>query len=291
METMRYQENKKSGKWPIIFFSMFVVVGGALIVLGIANEDSPQIVGGAREEVQGLVDIYTEDVMANIYEEEEEIDIKDITFDIKDEKVTDSTNQKFTADILLPKLKVMDEEVTDINKEIKDKFTKLYDSLKSEMSTVENSFTFKTTYKYYDNIIGDKRILSITIHQRIVDDNEGTTTTDKVITYNIDLAKCKIVDEADIAIVMFGKEYKTVIKNAIKDYVVNEEIMDEDDFVYALTGLENYYIKDGTFHIIFNESEIVDKKYGVLDIEIEKEDKEDKEDKKTEDAEETSGKE
>lgn len=283
METMRYQENKKSGKWPIIFFSIFVVVGGVLIALGIANEDAPQVVGGVREEVQGLVDIYAEETMANIYDEEEKIDIDEITYEIVDETITDDSNVNFEANIVLPKITVMDEELTDINKEIKDKFSKLFESLKSEMGSVENSFTFKTTYKYYDNVIGDKRILSITIHQRIVDDSEGTTTTDKVVTYNIDLAKCKLVDESDIALVMFGKEYKTIMKNEIKAYVVENEMMEEDKFVYALTGLENYYIKDGVFHIIFNEAELVDKKYKVIDIEIENEDNE-----KLEDAEKSS---
>ena len=45
-------------------------------------------------------------------------------------------------------------------------------------------------------------------------------------------------------------------------------MIDSDKYNYSLTGLENYYIKDGVFHIVFNESEIVDKKYGVIDIEI-----------------------
>ena len=31
---------------------------------------------------------------------------------------------------------------------------------------------------------------------------------------------------------------------------------------------EDFYVKEGIFHIIFNEGELVDKKNGVLDIEI-----------------------
>lgn len=269
METMRYQENKKSGKWPIIAFLIFVIVGSALIVVGIANEDNPQIVGSVREEVQSLVDIYSEETMNKI--EEEKVNIKDITFKIEDETITDETNKNFTANIVLPKVSIMDEELTSINLEIKDKFSKLFESLKSEMTDVKNPFTFKTTYKYYDNIIGDKRILSITIHQRIVDDKVGTTTTDKILTYNIDLSKKDLVDESDMALVMFGKDYKTTMKNAIKNYVVDNNMMEADKYTYALTGLENYYIKEGVFHIIFNEAELVDKKFKVIDIKIEKE--------------------
>ena len=276
METMRYQENKKSGKWPIIAFLIFVIVGSALIVVGIANEDNPQIVGSVREEVQSLVDIYAEETMSEI--KEEKVNIKDITFKVQDEEITDEANKNFTANIKLPKVSVMGEELASINLEIKEKFTKLFDSLKSEMTDVKNSFTFKTTYKYYDNIIGDKRILSITIHQRIVDDKAGSTTTDKILTYNIDLSKKELVDESDMALVMFGKDYKTIMKNAIKNYVVDNNMMEEDKYTYALTGLENYYIKEGVFHIIFNEAELVDKKFKVLDIEIAKP----KEDKKEE---------
>lgn len=267
METMRYQENKKSGKWPIIFFFLFVMIGGGLIVLGIVNEDSPQIVGNAKEEIQGLVDIYATETMADVYEEEK-ININEITFKIDDETVTDNSNKNFGADIVLPKITILDKELTNINNKIKDEFTTLYESLKKEMTSVENSFTFKTTYKYYDNIIGDKRVLSITIYQRIIDDDEGATTTDKVVTYNIDLEKCELIEESNITLSMFGKEYKTIIRNHIKDYVIENKMIESDKFIYALTGLENYYIKDGTFHIIFNESELVDKKYGVLDIEI-----------------------
>ena len=267
METMRYQENKKSGKWPIIAFVLFVIVGGALIYLGIANENNPQIVGSVREEVQSLVDIYAEETIAKV--EEEKISIEDIDFKVKDKTYSNSENKNFKANMVLPRVYVSDEELTQINEDIYSKYIKLFNSLKDEMEDMENSFTFKTSYKYYDNVIGDKRILSITVHQRILDDKEGTTTTDKVETYNIDLEKKEIITESNIATMIFGKEYKTIIKNEIKDYVVENNMIKEEEYVYALTGMENYYIKDEVFHIIFNEGELVDKKYKVVDIEIE----------------------
>ena len=46
--------------------------------------------------------------------------------------------------------------------------------------------------------------------------------------------------------------------------VENKMVSEDDEFVYALTGMENYYIKDEVFHIIFNEGELVDKKYKVV---------------------------
>lgn len=267
METMRYQENRKNGKWPIIAFTLFVIIGGALIYLGIANENNPEIVGSVREEVQSLVDIYSEETMSTI--ENAKKNIEEIEFKIEDESFSNNDNNKFKADIVLPKICVEDDELTGINEQIKSKYVDLFTSLKNEMTSVENKFTFKTSYKYYDNIISDKRILSITVHQRIVDDVEDETTTDKVETYNIDLENRDIIDESTIAINIFGKEYKTIIKSKVKAYVVENNMVNEDDFIYSLTGLENYYIKDGIFHIIFNEGELVDEKFGVLDIEVE----------------------
>lgn len=266
METMRYQENRKNGKGPIIAFGIFVVIGVALIYMGIANENSPEIVGSAREEVQSLVNIYSEQAINSV--DNAIINVNDIKFKIEDEKHSDDSNKKMKADIVVPKIVISGEELSDINTQIKNKYVELFTSLKSEMSSLENNFTFKTTYKYYDNVLSNKRVLSITVHQRIVDDKTGDTTSDKVETYNIDMETKKIVEQFDVAMEMFGKDYKTIIKNEVKNYVVNNKMINEDEFIYSLTGLENYYIKDSTFHIIFNDSELVNKKYGVLDIEI-----------------------
>lgn len=265
METMRYQENKKTSKWPIVAFFLFLFLGGGLVFMAIKTEKSPEVVGGYREEVQGLVDIYSEETMSKI----EPIDrVEDIAFQIVEEKVSDQSNQNFKSAISLPKVLIQGEELTTFNQKIKEQYTGLYASLKEEMKEVENPFTFKTTYKYYDNIVGDKRILSITIHQRIVDDKEKATTTDKIETYNIDLSTKELVEESKIAQTLFGKEYKSFIRNQVRDYVTKNNMMKEEEFVYALTGLENYYMKNGIFHLIFNEAELVDKKYKVLDIEI-----------------------
>lgn len=269
METMRYQENKKNSKWPIFAFLVFVIVGGLLIFIGVANENEPEIIGSAREEVQGLVDIESKETISkNIIDE---TSINDIEFKVEDVKISDKGNSKFKADFILPKITINSEELTEINEEILKKYNSLFTSVRSEMSSVENSFTFKTSYKYYDNVVGDKRILSITVYQRILDDKDGNTTTDKVETYNINLKTKQKIEEKNVAQLMLGKEYKTIIKNSIKKYVLDNKMMNENDFVYAITGLENYYIKENIFHIILNEGELVDKKYGVLDIEVENE--------------------
>ena len=214
METMRYQENKKTSKWPIFAFLSFVIIGGALIYIGISNEDEPEIVGKTRDEVQSLVDIYSKETLSKI--DDENKNIEDIDYLITDEKFVDSSNTKFKADIILPKISIEENELTNLNEEIREKYVSLFKSVKDEMNSAENKFTFKTSYKYYDNTVGDRRILSITIYQRIMDDSEQTTTTDKVETYNIDLKTKELVEEKTVAQILLGKEYKTIIKNINK---------------------------------------------------------------------------
>jgi len=137
------------------------------------------------------------------------------------------------------------------------------------MKSAENKFTYTVTYNKYENVIGDKKILSLTIYQRVIDDASKKSTTNKVESYNIDLSTKKVVEQQDIMLDLFGKEYKSKVNEVIKNYVISKGYISESNYTYTLTGLENYYIKDEKMHILFNEDEIVDKQYGVLDIIIE----------------------
>lgn len=161
------------------------------------------------------------------------------------------------------------EDLSDINSEIEQEYNKRFTSLKEQMKNAENKFTYTVTYNKYENVINDRRILSLTIYQRVIDDASKKSTTNKVESYNIDLVAKKLVEQQDVMLDLFGKEYKTKVNEIIKNYVVNKGYIKESEYIYTLTGLENYYIKDEKMHILFNEDEIVDKKYGVLDITIE----------------------
>lgn len=264
MDTMRYQEHKKSSKLGLISFVTFVVVGGSLVFIGIKNENNPNIIGGVTEEVQSLVDMESsKDTTVSLD------DIGNIKFDVASKNITDSSNSKIKSNITVPVIKIDDVYQTELNDKIEKKYTELFATLKDQLKDVSNSFTFKVSFNNYDNMVKTKRILSITLHQRIIDDEAGSTTTDKVETYNIDLATKETLKVSDVLLLEFGKDYKVIAKNAIKNYVVSNNMMDEKEYTYALSGLENFYVKDGKIHIIFNESELVDEKYGVLDIVIE----------------------
>ncbi len=261
METMRYQETRKSYKGFIIGFFLFIIIGGGVIYLGIREEKTPQVVGKNNEETQSLMNVETTN--------EESIDITSIDVKVDENKITDTENKKMKANITLPVVTINSEELTDINNKINEEYTSRYTSLKKEMESAENNFTYTVTYNTYDNTVGNKRILSITIYQRVIDDATKDTTTDKVETYNIDLVTKKIISQSDVLFDILGKDYNTLLKNSIKNYVVSNSMISEEDFNYTPTGLENFYIKDSKLHIILNENELVDKKYGVIDITIE----------------------
>lgn len=260
METMRYQENKKSYKGAIFGFFAFVIIGSGLIAFAISQEKEPQVVGQkANEEVQSLVDV----------SEENNEDINAITFEVKDEIIKDKENAKIKANITIPQVSIQGEALTQINAKIKGEYTSRFESLKSQLKSAENKFTYTVTYHQYDNVIKDRRILSLTIYQRVLDDASKKTTTDKVESFNIDLATKEIIDAQEIMVEMFGKEYKEKVNNAVKSYIVNKGYQKESEVNYTVTGLENYYIKDEKLHILLNEDEVVEKKYGVLDITVE----------------------
>lgn len=208
-------------------------------------------------ETHGLVDVNSK------------IEISDISYEVKDKVISDKENTKLKGNITIPQVVINGEELSEINSEIEEEYDKRFTSLKEQMKSAENKFTYTVTYNKYENKVGNRKILSLTIYQRVIDDASKKSTTNKVESYNIDLATKEIVDSQNVMIDLFGKEYKTKVNEIIKNYVINKGYIKESEYTYTLTGLENYYIKDEKMHILFNEDELVDKKYGVLDIIIE----------------------
>lgn len=264
METMRYQENKKGYKGVIFGFCTFVIVGGGLVAFGISQEKKPQVVGSnitSNVETQGLVDVPNSS--------EETDSTSNITYEVTEKVISDKENTKLKGNITLPQVTINGKLLAEINSEIENEYKNRFESLKTQMKSAENKFTYKVTYNKYENEIGDMKILSLTIYQRVIDDSSKETTTDKVESYNIDLKTGKLVEESDVMLELYGKEYKEKVNKAIEDYVISKGYAKESEISYTVTGLENYYIKESKLHILLNEDEIVDKKYGVLDITIE----------------------
>ena len=273
METMRYSETRKPSKGPVIGFFTFVVLGCAFIVFGISLENDPLFGNGSSNVVDGLVNIY-EEPLVNIYEEEEVVptisSFEGITYNVADKTFSDKTNKKIKSNITIPVISIDSVNLDDINKKIEEEYTNRFTGFKETMANAENNFTYKVTYKVYENIVGEKKIVSITIWQRTVDDSTGRSVFDKIDTHNIDVVTKEEVKVESAAKLIIGTDYKTKVKNSVKDYVVKNCGVDETTFIYTMSGLESYYIKDNELHIIINSDTIVDKKYGVLDIVISK---------------------
>lgn len=262
METMHYSEKKKSSKGFVIFFFLFVLIGGAIIIFAMSNENEPVVVGSQETNIQRLVDMEKEE------KEETKNKNANITYEVKDVTHNDSSNSKIKSQITVPKITVDGEELTEINSEIDKEYTDIFSKLKDQMKDVDSKYTYIVSYNVYENMVGSDKILSVTIYQRVKDDIAKKNTTEKITSYNIDLAKKEKITEFSVASSILGKDYKSIIKGKVQDYVVEKGMMKESEFTYAITGLEDFYIKDGVFHIIFNEEKLVDKKFGVLDIEV-----------------------
>ena len=126
METMRYQETKKSSKGPIIAFFLFVIIGGALIVLALKSESEPQIIGQNKSDVQNLVDLSSEETVPTI-------NLEDIEYEVEDKKITDQENANIKANITIPVISIGNEKLEELNNKIDDQYTQRYLSLKEQM--------------------------------------------------------------------------------------------------------------------------------------------------------------
>ena len=272
METMKYSEVRKPSKAPVIAFLTFVVLGVSFIIFGVYVEEHNSLFGNG-DTVLGLVDIYDNDNV-EVYKDTEEQVIKtgnfnDITYLVSDKTFSDKSNNKIKSSITIPSISINSVDLVELNLKIEEEYTSKFNGFKETLSNAENSYTYKVTYKVYENIVYEKKIISITVWQRTVDDASGSSVFDKIDTYNIDIETKEEVTVEAIAKDMLGSEYKTKIKNSVKNYVVANCGEDAEKFMYVVSGMESFYIKEGKLHIIINSETIVDKKYGVLDITIE----------------------
>lgn len=268
METIRYTERRKTTKWPAIFVMCFLIIGGCFVAYAIKNEDNPKMLGFAVEptttDMNGLEEV--EPTEAEKLEE-----AMNLNYEIKEVSSIDKSKSNFTGDIHLPTIYVDGKEITDLNLKIQNEYTNRFDTLKSQMSEAEGKYSFNVTYTYHDNIIGVRKVVSILIKQQIIDEESNKVTSEKLTTYNVDLASKNILTQNDVLLDVLGKEYKTILKDSVKDYIISQKLASESEYNYEITGLENFYIKESKFHIVFNtESDnIANKATGVIDIEIE----------------------
>lgn len=198
METMRFRETKKSSyKLQIFSIVLFLAVGSTITYFAICNEKEPVIIGQNQSDITVSSNIDESNALAEI---EEPLESNSGIFEVTDKTISDKTNKKIKANIKLPVITIKDEALTKLNDEIYNKFNDTYKSFKELMKDADNSFTYTVTYKVYDNIIGNKNILSITIHERMIDDSANTESMEKIHSYNINLKDGLVLDQEDVAL-------------------------------------------------------------------------------------------
>ncbi len=259
METMNYNRVKKGSGAGLVMFVLVIVLGTMVVFYGMANEPEAVILGQ-----DALVEVYEEPVIEVVSDNVEELKYKVSNDTIKE------TKGKFKANITLPKVSVNDESLLEINETIKSKFSDRYTSLKNEnATTLENKFTYKVTYKKYETELENgEKLVSFTVYERIIDDSKGIDTMYNLYGYTINVNTKTLLKQEDVAPIILGDNYSEKIRESVKDYIVSEKMLKEEDYTYSMTGLEEFYVKEGKLHIIFNTGEIVSKKYEHLDITI-----------------------
>lgn len=267
METMSYNKIKKRKTNAGVYaYFTFLILGTTLVAYSIINEPKPTLLG---EDPLKNVEIYEEENESQEVISENTIDLDSITYEVGSTAVTNKKGN-FSINMTLPVVSINSVNVDDINSEIKKHYEERSNTLLEQMKSVENKFTYKVTHKVYENKVGDRRIVSITLHERIIDNAAGTTTTDRVDAYNIDLAQQKVLPQEDVAAEVLGSNYSALIREQVKSTVIASKMIAEDKYNYTITGLEQFYVKENKFHMLLNEGEVVDKSYGVVDVTITK---------------------
>jgi hypothetical protein len=264
METMRFRETKKSSyKGQIFLIALFLLLGAGITYFAICTEKDPTVIGQVQSDIKNQVNIYESEALVDV---DEPVKNTSDLYEITDKNISDRTVKKIKANMTLPVISIEGEKLSTLNDEIYNKFNDTYTTFKKTMANVDNNFTYTVTYKVYDNIIDNENIVSITIYERMIDDSAKTNSMEKLHSYNIDLKDGTVLAQDDIIVDILGAEYKDKIKTEIKNYVVSNCRVSENDYNYSYTGLETFYIKENKFHLIFNPEDIVNKKYGILDI-------------------------
>ena len=249
METMNYREKKKKSlKLPIFGLSTFLIAGACVITYGMMNEKEPVIVGNNGSRIAGT-DVPVVETSALVQLKEEDLDKM---FDVKTQYDSDKSLENIKSDLSIPFVFINGEELKEFNSELEEKYKKQFEGFKETMSSVEHSFTYRVYYQVFSSVVRNEGIISIIVTEKMVDDENQEESLKKRTTYNISIDTKEVLDQRDVIISILGASYKDAIKESLSSYLEENEILSKEDYKYAYTGFENFYIKKGKLHFIFN---------------------------------------
>lgn len=261
MEMMNYNKrSKKNSKIGLFSFILFAVLGTSMVFYMIKNEPKPVILGENMyipvdsENIDGEnstnenennneVSIYTEEYL------------KAIEYKVK-QNIKKETDGNMKLNLSVPSIYIDGKSLTEVNNKILAKFIERYDAVRAQSETLENKFTYKVTYNTYESMLNGRRVLSFTLYERTIDDMTGEETRYKLYGVTVDLATQQILTQDDIGPTILGSTYKNQIKSSVKEYLITKKIYKADNYSYTMTGMEEFYVKDGKLHIMFNPGEL-----------------------------------
>ncbi len=271
METMHFREVKrKSYKLPIFLLSCFFVTGTALLTYAIHNEKEPVVLGRNYSNLEAIRSLEEMEALQNVEDTNVNVDFN-LLYTAEEISYTDDEDKKVKANIVLPSITVGDTELISFNKMLYDNFLLAFNNAKETMKNADNTFEYNVSYYIYNNSIGSENIVSIVINESLIDTDTSDKATEKIYTYNINLEDKLTINQEDIIIDLLGSDYNNIIKTEIQDYIIDGNYMSQDNYNYNYTQMENFYIKDGTLYLVFNQAEISKDIKLILYIEIKKE--------------------
>lgn len=249
METMNYREKKKKSlKLPIFGLSTFLIAGACVVTYGMINEKEPTVVGNNGSRIAGT-DVPVVETSALAMLTEEELDKK---FEVKTQYDSDKSLENVKSDLSIPFVYINGEELKEFNTSLEEKYKKQFEGFKDTMKNVEHSFTYRVYYQVLSSVVRNEGIISLIVTEKMVSDEDGEESLKKRTTYNISVDTKEVLEQRDVIISILGASYKDAIKESLSSYLEENKILSRDEYKYAYTGFENFYIKKGTLHFIFN---------------------------------------
>ncbi len=261
METISYNKIKKKNKSNalVIAFSSFLLLGVGTIAYFIINEPTPRVVGSDPAKIA--------EENASVKLESESKKQLSVNVGTKNEK--DTSSKTVVSNINFPDIKVDNTDFTKLNEEIENNIRTTFVKLKNEMNgKVNNTYEFTSVFRNFENIVADNQILSVIVTDKMTETISKNTTYLKTTAYNINLKTMEKINSYEVALDLYGKDYKEYVSNVVTTYLIDKKIRTPEDSSYVYTGLENFYIEAGEMHILLNTTDIGTDKYGVVDIKI-----------------------
>ncbi|MEG0073262.1 MAG: hypothetical protein RR922_02980 [Clostridia bacterium] len=234
-----------------------------IIAYSIINEPAPRVIGtNAFTNVEETNSAKNPDLGPKVVE---------VKCEFKNKEEDDTSINNITASYSFPLVYLGGEPYTILNNQMESESRNLFATLKQPMvGNVKNKYKFTTTNKAYDCVLNKKQIVSVVVTEKMQELDTKENTYLKVKTYNTNVTTREKISSYEAAIELIGTDYKAIVSDTINAHLISREMKKAEDSKYVYSGLESWYVTADELHIMLNPGDVVDAKYGVIDIVIKK---------------------